>query len=171
MNAIITDAQALAKIRVVDVSRYLRRRGWTERSNIEDIENDEQRPRFRFWAQESPGQESFEVLVPESAEYRDYAQRIADLLADLARYERRSQLTIVRRLDARRRLWRMAGRSWIVLAFLLLSVWRIWFRPPPGITWVDVAIETASAVILGVLALYLYEWMDHRDDIEEWRIR
>ena len=106
MRVIVTDRVALKKVRVASIKQYLKRHGWRQ------SDNDSKGPVNCYWYNDDP--EGIEILVPNSELYRDYPQRIADLLSALEKHEGRSQLFILRELRL--------GRSSIFLKPFVLAV-------------------------------------------------
>ncbi len=86
MRATIRDQQILAKVGPLDLSAYLRTRGWREQERSAG--------RFAIWTLGRNG-DCFEVLLPLDATYRDYALRVGELLRTLEAVEERSQLELL----------------------------------------------------------------------------
>jgi hypothetical protein len=86
MKVTIRDPQTLAAVRPLDLAAYLRTRGWQERERSAG--------RSAIWTLTQSGDE-FEILLPLDNTYRDYPQRIADLLKTLEQVEDRSQLEVI----------------------------------------------------------------------------
>ena len=82
MRARITDSAALRKISPSQILAYLRAKGAKQVGTFLD--------KAEIWAL---GKKEF--LVPVTAEFADYAYRVADILAALERIEERSQLEIM----------------------------------------------------------------------------
>ena len=106
MKVLITDAAVLAAVRLSRIRSYLARHHWSPQSADTEVH-------VLFWSRSVGGGEPQEVVVPKSESYRDYPERIAELLADLTRYENRSQLFILRNLQvapwwSRRGFWILA---------------------------------------------------------------
>jgi hypothetical protein len=93
MRVRIQDRDALLAVTPAETTGYLRAGGWSL------AHTDPGRVALYRQPAPEPGGEPFEVEVPLSAELRDYAQRIADLLYNLEIVERRSQLDILRDLQ------------------------------------------------------------------------
>jgi hypothetical protein len=144
MNVIIRDADALSRIRLEAIAKYLRRAGWRRQEEAHSLH-------ATAWVRQVEGHEPTELLVPDSEGYRDYAHRIAELLADLSRYERRSQLAIFRAVSPRR--WR---DRWVWLVSLLAigtltNIYAVWNDPTAGTPLQRVIVvlhETYMAVVL-----------------------
>lgn len=84
MKTTIRDVAVLRSVAPLDVVAYLRTSGWTLQETVPG--------RYTLWERAAgDAGETFEALVPASAELRDFAQRIADLLATLEVAEGRSQ--------------------------------------------------------------------------------
>ena len=80
MKATIRDFDAIRIIRPVDVTAYLRQAGWAE------LNQDGSRA---IWTRND-----FEVLVPLNSNFRDFGERLAELLQTLSVAEDRSQLEL-----------------------------------------------------------------------------
>jgi hypothetical protein len=87
MKASIRDETTLSTIVPVDTAAYLRTHGWREAERT-DL-------RCAVWVK-SLERDEFEVLLPLDRGFRDYALRMAELLATLELVEKRSQLEILR---------------------------------------------------------------------------
>jgi hypothetical protein len=87
MKAFVTDREALASIRPLDLVAYLRARKWTAHDTASDEPCAE-------WTKEIDG-EHFEVQVPRHNTWQDYARRVSEVLMLLSEVEDRSQLEIL----------------------------------------------------------------------------
>ena len=85
MKATIRDAATLSTIRPLEVVSYLRAAGWKKES--------EQAGKWATWVREIDGEE-YEVAVPLTTQYRDFALRMSDILQVLEVAEKRTQLEI-----------------------------------------------------------------------------
>ncbi|MCC6539511.1 MAG: hypothetical protein IT162_18310 [Bryobacterales bacterium] len=94
MKVIVNDAETLRQVRVSQVAEYLRHRGWKRMRKQPWMQ------RGTFWRKDSGGKEPWEVLLPDAEAYGDYALRISELLEDLALQEGRSQVAVLRSLQA-----------------------------------------------------------------------
>ncbi|HEY4242815.1 MAG TPA: hypothetical protein VGM88_23530 [Kofleriaceae bacterium] len=92
MKLDVRDVGALAALAPVDLSAYLRARGWVGR-----VENG-----GSLFAKQIDG-ETVEIDAPIKREVRDYALRVADLLENLAIVERRGTLEIYQDIARARR--------------------------------------------------------------------
>lgn len=90
MKGAIRDKDALRALRPLDAVSYLRAFGWRESGSAPDPE------RVSTWVARDQHNEEFEASVPLDQEFRDYAQRMADLLQVIEAFERRSQFEIFR---------------------------------------------------------------------------
>jgi hypothetical protein len=82
VNVIITDATVLGSVSLKRLQKYLVRHGWTPKS-------DQERSRATQWVHPLIDRDELELLVPESENYRDYAERVADILSTLELSESR----------------------------------------------------------------------------------
>jgi hypothetical protein len=89
VKASINDAGILNGISPMDLTAYLRGRGW-----VLEVHRDV----YSLWSKSEPGRGEFEVLVPSSDRLRDYGLRISAALSVLESAEDRSQLSIARDL-------------------------------------------------------------------------
>src|SRR5262249_10847447 len=87
MKALVTDREALASIRPLDLVAYLRAQKWTARDTGRDEPCAE-------WTKEDNG-EGVEGQGPRHHAWRDYAKRVSEVLALLSEAEDRSQLEIL----------------------------------------------------------------------------
>ncbi len=78
----LRDSELLESIKPLDLSQYLRSKGWEEEGKPDN------------WARLVYGQE-FEVMLPLSTDFYDYKNRIADVLKTLLALEQRSIETIL----------------------------------------------------------------------------
>lgn len=85
MKASITDPEVLAAVRPLDLSAYLRARGWHPRFGEADLAE---------WELKTNGG-VVEVAVPKHPRWRDYARRIREVIVELSRVEDRSEMLIV----------------------------------------------------------------------------
>ncbi|MCP4657691.1 MAG: hypothetical protein GY856_19975 [bacterium] len=86
MRVTIRDSQVLAALRPLDIAAYLRSRGWREKEHSTG--------RFAIWTLAKNGHE-LEAFLPLDDTFRDYRQRIVDLLRTLEQAEDRSQLEVL----------------------------------------------------------------------------
>jgi hypothetical protein len=89
MKAQIRDAQALRALKPIDVSAYLRAKGWRQ---VTDLHG-----KASLWFLHVEANE-FDVTVPLRREMGDYTLRIGEVLETLAKVEQRSELDILRDL-------------------------------------------------------------------------
>ena len=89
MRATIRDSATLSALKPLEVVAYLRSSGWRKAS--------EEPSRWATWVRSLDGEE-YEVAVPLTTEYRDFALRMGDALKVLEAVENRSQLQILRDL-------------------------------------------------------------------------
>lgn len=92
MKVRVEDREALAALRPLDVTAYLRSRGWAEVDPADDAP-------LSAW-EITIGSDVVEVLVPRHQEWRDYARRAGEMLATLGEVEQRSELAIMRDITA-----------------------------------------------------------------------
>jgi hypothetical protein len=85
VKASITDPTVLAAMRPLDLSAYLRARGWHPRLGESDL--------AEWELQTTDG--VVEVAVPKHPRWRDYARRVREVIAELSRVEDRSETLIV----------------------------------------------------------------------------
>lgn len=85
MKASVTDPAVLAAVRPLDLSAYLRARGWRPRFGETDLAE---------WELDTKDG-VVEVAVPKHPRWRDYARRAREVIAELSRVEGRSELLIV----------------------------------------------------------------------------
>lgn len=85
MKASVTDPAVLAAVRPLDLSAYLRARGWRPRFGEADL--------VEWELDTSDG--VVEVAVPRHPHWRDYARRVREVIAELSRVEGRSEMLIV----------------------------------------------------------------------------
>jgi hypothetical protein len=85
MKASITDPAVLAAVRPLDLSAYLRARGWHPRFAEADLAE---------WELRTTGG-VVEVAVPKHPRWRDYARRVREVILELSRVEGRSEVLIV----------------------------------------------------------------------------
>ena len=85
MKASITDPAVLAAVRPLDLSAYLRARGWHPRFGETDLAE---------WELQTRGG-LVEVAVPKHPRWRDYARRVREVILELSRVEGRSEVLIV----------------------------------------------------------------------------
>jgi hypothetical protein len=90
MKASVRDTNLLRSISPLEVTVYLRSKGWKQ---VQTIEN-----KGAFWVEESNASQP-EVLVPLDPTVPGFAQRIAELLQVLEEHEERSQIEIVEDLS------------------------------------------------------------------------
>ena len=90
-KATIRDPQAISSLEPLDVSAYLRTRGWNMLRSTPGKEVIWERPS----AEETP----FEIQLPLDRNYRDFALRMAEVLDTLSLAEDRSQLEVFRDLQ------------------------------------------------------------------------
>jgi len=83
MRADIRDPASVVVLRPLEVASYLRAAGWTQAETREG--------RYAIWTRG----DDFEALLPLRSDLRDFALRMGDLLAVLAKAEDRSQLSIL----------------------------------------------------------------------------
>jgi hypothetical protein len=86
MNARITDRKALESLRPPEVAAYLRSAGWALVGRFAETAT--------VWRL---GQE--QVLLPNTADFGDYARRVAELVETVSQFESRSQLEVYRDLS------------------------------------------------------------------------
>lgn len=89
MKAQIRDVDALRALKPLEVSAYLRAKGWRQASDL--------RGKASLWLLAREGDE-FDVTVPQRREMGDYALRISEVLETLAKVEQRSELDVLRDL-------------------------------------------------------------------------
>ena len=85
MKALVQDVDALRAVRPPDVAAYLRARGWAVAESV---------GAFARYRHDGHGKK-LAIEVPRGSDYRDFPLRMAEVLADLARIEDRSQLEIL----------------------------------------------------------------------------
>lgn len=83
MRADIRDPASVAVLRPLEVASYLRASGWTQA--------DIQKGRYAVWTRD----DEFEAFLPLTSDVRDFALRMADVLAVLSKAEDRSQLAVL----------------------------------------------------------------------------
>jgi hypothetical protein len=88
MRAAVQDQVALSSLRPLELMAYLRAKGWKQESEIGD--------RGAVWALDH----DLDVVLPARRELGDYALRVSEVLRTLARAEGRSELEILRDLQA-----------------------------------------------------------------------
>jgi hypothetical protein len=89
MKASIVDSSALSAVSPLDLTTYLRIRGWLPVG---------QSGRSAMTWRSSPDGD-YEVLAPLEPGIRDFAQRVAEAMATLSIFENRSQLDIYRDIN------------------------------------------------------------------------
>ncbi len=89
MKATVQDIEALRALRPQDVAAYLRARGWLVDGTV---------GAFTRYTRGSNGHRA-EIEVPRGSDYRDFPLRMAEVLAGLARVEKRSQIDILQDLS------------------------------------------------------------------------
>jgi hypothetical protein len=87
MRAAIRDATALSALRPLEIMAYLRSSGW---KNVAEQPN-----HSSTWLYKDAAGEEFEIAVPLNHTFRDFAQRMSDVLSTLEAVEQRSQLEIL----------------------------------------------------------------------------
>ncbi len=87
----IKDPGTLHRVHPAQVGAYLLAKGWQRRRHEPN--------RFSLWTK-AVGEENHEVLLPLDSRLGDFVERMAELLADLQREEMRSQLEILRDVEA-----------------------------------------------------------------------
>jgi hypothetical protein len=92
VKATIRDRAALAALDPLDVAAYLRTNGWKATQN--------EPGKFAYWEKPSGEATPFEALLAFDTSYRDYVQRMSELMATLSVAEDRSQLEIYSDLNA-----------------------------------------------------------------------
>jgi hypothetical protein len=92
MIVALKDRATLLTIRPARVGTYLQAKGWRRIS----VETD----RYSLWARPSESGEPNEILLPLNATLADFTERMAEMLGDLQRAEGRSQLEILRDIEA-----------------------------------------------------------------------
>ncbi len=88
MNVVITDTEALQNVGIRELTTYLRTKDWRQVDRYFDT---------GFVWTTSTG--SPKIVLPRSTELDDYVQVIADALATLSRFEKRSQAQILRDIE------------------------------------------------------------------------
>ncbi len=86
MKVRIRDADALRALKPLEISVYLRAKGWRQTADING--------KASLWILANEGIE-FDVTVPQRRDFEDYALRISEVLETLAKAERRSELDIL----------------------------------------------------------------------------
>ena len=88
MKATIRDRAALASVSPIDIGTYLRSSGWALAESSED--------KASVWTKrDGAGPGEYEVLLPQRREFRDFPERVAELLQTLEAAENRSQIEIL----------------------------------------------------------------------------
>jgi hypothetical protein len=87
MKLAVTDPALLSAVRPLDLSAYLRARGWRPLAAQPDDE-------LADWEKETD-EGHIEVSVPRHSRWRDYARRVREIVAELSRAEGRSELLII----------------------------------------------------------------------------
>jgi hypothetical protein len=88
MKALITDSASLSAVGPLELVAYLRSQGWRQSQEVPG--------RWSAWTRPAEGSDFFEIAVPLSKTFRDFASRISDALQVLEAFEHRSQLQILR---------------------------------------------------------------------------
>ena len=92
MKVTVRDRDVLGSLRPLEVVAYLRTNGWTKTA--------ERPSQWATWVRPDPAsKDEFEIALPLTTDYRDFALRMGDALAVLAVAERRPQLEILRDLQ------------------------------------------------------------------------
>ncbi|HXM55336.1 MAG TPA: hypothetical protein VOB72_08095, partial [Candidatus Dormibacteraeota bacterium] len=86
VRAIVTDAEVLGRLEPDAVADYLARNGWIRSGG---------RKTGGVWSREIDSTRAAAVFLPDDPTYADYAVRMGELLAMLARVEDRSQLAVL----------------------------------------------------------------------------
>lgn len=86
MKVEIKDREALARLSLVDVRSYLASQGWAAEGRYGDVAT-------VFRKTDLTGR-AYEILLPLKQEFRDYADRMADIAAILSDVENRPQLAV-----------------------------------------------------------------------------
>ncbi len=89
MKVQIRDVDALRALKPLEVSAYLRAKGWRQAADLHG--------KASLWLLTSEGNE-FDVTVPQRRDMGDYALRISEVLETLAKLEQRSELDVLRDL-------------------------------------------------------------------------
>ena len=90
MKVSVRDAATLSALRPLEVVSYLRSTGWSKAA--------EQPNRVSIWLFRDAAGEEFEIALPLSHSFRDFALRMGDALRTLEAVENRSQMEILRDL-------------------------------------------------------------------------
>lgn len=91
MRAAIHDGQALETVSPVEITTYLKARGWTLQTQRNDWGS--------VWTCLA-GSREYDLLVPGTRRFADYALRVGEVLETLSSAEERSQLEVIRDVQA-----------------------------------------------------------------------
>lgn len=155
MKVTITDIDILSEIKIDRIHKYLLHHGWSQQA-------EEETHCFTIWTKLHSNAKTSEVVVPKSEKFRDYPERVGELLSDIEHAEDRSQLYILREINYRHRI--MSLLLWLPAVLLTITILqRFLFGNGMTNLWYDlnIFVLTQYVIVSYYLSLRDFEWLDY----------
>lgn len=155
MKVTITDINVLSSVKVERIHKYLSKHGWHQQIEEEETY-------FSVWTKFDSNANTCEVVVPKSNNFRDYPERIAELLADIEHAEDKSQLFILREFN---HIYRIRSFFLLVPVVILVIIFlqRSFLGNDASVTEYYLELLVTTQYLLLVYSIDHYEeWFEGR---------